>query len=649
MTAAELIAKYREAPVRFFRGTAKPYVRWWWLAGPFTREDIARQLRWVREMGFGGVELAWIYPSWIEEGDEPRPEWLGAEWTELVLFAKRSAEELGLGCDFTFGSCWPFGGSRVTRFSAEDAAQTFTGSSEQRLGCSWEEGPQPVLNHLSATALERYAMPLLEALRPALDERTGLFCDSLELRTEGMWSRELWGEFERRFGYSLRPFAEQLDTRPEIRYDYRKLIAETIRREFYEAFTEVCRRAGGYARVQCHGAPADLLAVYAAADVPESEALLFAPEFSRIAASAAAWAGKPIVSAEAFTCLYGFPGWDDSAETYWRKETTADLKLLADSLFAHGVNQVVWHGMAYQPAGRAVEFYASVHVGPESVFAAELPAFNRYLEEVSGLMRLGRAYGGLGVYLPFEDALMEDRLHDEERTPGANYRWEMRHATPPAEVEGFHPLWISQAFLREAHVEGGRVCSRELALDGLYVDCEWLDTEALTEFLRLARQGARIVWKQRCKQPGYRMVEFYDRDLEDLLRQPNVIAGLSGLTPLVSGGELPTYWGRLVGEELMLFFAHPQALQIGYPMDYGLGLSAEETEREIVLQWRGGKVRSNLRFPPCGSVIVMLDRQGSAWQVETSRFRPAAQHPLNSAAEQSVVDNQDKDGTDDSD
>lgn len=83
MSAAELLAKDGAAPSHFFHGTSKPYVRWWWLAGPFTREDIARQLRWVREAGFGGVELAWIFPSWTEEQDEAalKPEWLSTDST----------------------------------------------------------------------------------------------------------------------------------------------------------------------------------------------------------------------------------------------------------------------------------------------------------------------------------------------------------------------------------------------------------------------------------------------------------------------------------------------------------------------------------------------------------------------------------------
>ena len=109
-------------------------------------------------------------------------------------------------------------------------------------------------------------------------------------------------------------------------------------------------------------------------DIPESEAILFPPPFSRIAASAAALSGKPVVSAETFTCLYGFVTRANlEPYRYWHKEQVADLKLLADALFAQGVNQIVWHGMPFNGPGGRNEFYASVHVGPDAAFAAELP------------------------------------------------------------------------------------------------------------------------------------------------------------------------------------------------------------------------------------------------------------------------------------
>ena len=234
-----------------------------------------RQLRWIAQNGFGGVELAWIHPSWLEESllGAPRPGWLSGEWSELVAFAKREADALGLGCDFTFGSSWPFGGSWVR---AEDAAQTFDGLSEQRIRNSWEEQEGRIVNHLSRGALGHYAAPLLATLRDALaGSRSALFCDSLEISTERLWSSELWAEFEARFGYGLQAFTDELDQHPNVRYDYRKFRGEVIRREFYQAFTDLCRSHGAYSRVQCHGAPTDLLAAYAAVDVPESESRVF--------------------------------------------------------------------------------------------------------------------------------------------------------------------------------------------------------------------------------------------------------------------------------------------------------------------------------------------------------------------------------------
>ena len=586
----------------------KPYLRWWWLLGPFRQADIRRQLAWVRDAGFGGVELAWIYPSWYEESERgSRPEWLGPEWSELVAFTKAEADSLELGCDFTFGSCWPFGGSWVT---AENASQTFDGVSDQRLGCSWEKEAL-IVNHLSASALELFAEPLLTALKPALAGSTSaLFCDSLELATERLWTAELWDRFEAQFGYSLRPVCDALNEHADIRYDYRKLIAATIRREFYEAFTRLCHSNGAYSRAQCHGAPTDLLAAYASVDVPESEALLFPPEFSRIAASAAAWSDKRVVSAETFTCIYGFPGWDESAERYWRKETIGDLKLLADALFANGVNRIVWHGMPYQPAGEPVEFYASVHVAPDSPFSAELPSFNAYLTQVSSLLQSGSPYGELGIYLPYEDACMQDRLPEEERIPGANYRWEMRHAKPPAETEGFAPVWISRAFLEQASIVKGAICSRELTLSGLYIDCEWLDRDSLREILRLARAGARIVMKRRPREPGHIKWAGYELQLDEL---PDIT--LEVFSPLLSGENIPPYWARSAGEDLLLFFAHPLAKQIRYPMPYQMAREAVETNRDLILHWNGREIRLPLHFEPNGSVAVLVKPEGAVEQL----------------------------------
>lgn len=584
-------------------------MRWWWLSGPFTNQDIARQLAWVAGSGFGGVELAWIDPSWLDELERsaPRPAFLSQEWSDLVAFAKMQASASGLSCDFTFGSAWPFGGTWV---SAEDGAQTFDGISGERLRGSWEAAAGlevRVVNHLSSSALRDYAGPLLAALAPAIaGDRSALFCDSLEIATERLWSSELWNRFAEQFGYRLEPFLERLDGEPDVRYDYRKLRGEVMLKEFYQTFVEICHSVGADARVQCHGAPTDLLTAYAAVDIPESEALLFAPEFSRIAASAAAWAGRNIVSAEAFTCLHGFPGWDDSADELWQEETAGDLKLLGDALFANGVNQLVWHGMPYRPEGGEQEFYAAVHVGPDSPFAPQLPALNEYFATACRALRQGKPVATVGLWLPFEDGLMKDHIAEDERTPGANFEWEMRKARQSADWFGFAPLWISHSFLREAEVvAGGAITSRHSTVQAVAIDCEWLDADSLRELVRLAKAGGRVICKGIPKQPGYHKNKSFQQQLMSLnTNGPD-------LAPLLMGEKLPPYQAREMDGDLQLFFAHPAVDLISYPMKHRLFEEAVPTSREVLVRWAGREVAVALPFGLNDPVLLRISPTGA--------------------------------------
>jgi alpha-L-rhamnosidase len=608
--ARTILEKEDRPASAFFRGGSKPYARWWWLAGPFRHEDIRYQLAWLESNGFGGVELAWLWPSWMGGDAEPGVEWLSAEWSSLIAFTKQEADRLGLGCDFTFGSCWPFGGSVVAR---TDAARTFDGLSRQRLHGSWEgehTGELRVLNHLDRSALGRYAEALMPAFASGLrGSPSALFCDSLEIETRRLWDSKLWDRFAERFAYRLEGLEDQIDDDPDLRFDYRTLIAETILHEFYEEFAAICRAHGALSRVQCHGAPTDLLAAYAAVDIPESEAILFPPTFSRIAASAAALSGKTTVSAETFTCLYGFVTRSNPEPyRYWHKEQVADLKLLADALFANGVNQIVWHGMPFNgPAGRN-EFYASVHVAPGCAFAAELPAFNSYLELVSSFLKLGRVESRLAVYLPNEDNRQLDRIPDEERTPAAVYRWEMRHVVFPRETEGYAPLWISGAFLKDCEIVDGRLRVGDCSFSALLIDVEWLDGDALAEIVRLAEAGALVVLPSIPRAPGKRPRDDYQVLLDRLQGRENVVRRLADahIRPLVKGGDIPPFWARNTAESLYLFFGHPMVRDVQYPLRYGQSLCRDRLTRRIAIDFEGISSSIVLVFEPYQSILLRV-------------------------------------------
>ena len=356
--------------------TAKPYTRWWWFASDIKKEDIARQLDWLKERNFGGVEIAWVYPlnierykrfyTWITDEErrvvEPRQKWQSAEWSEIVAFAKEYSAKIGLGMDFTFGSAWPFGDSLVP---PEDAAKVYGSPGfKQEVIISWEYPLMGlVIDHLNKGAFERYAGRMGAALSKAarIGGKSAFFCDSWEVESAKIWTGGFSEAFKERYGYEIEPYMDGL-LAPENagpRYDYMKLVSEYVIGNFYKPFTERSRALGAFSRVQANGSPTDLLTAYAAADVPETEALLYEPDFSRIAASAAALSGKKDVTCETFTCAYGFP------RDRFKEEQAADLKLIADAVLANGVNRIIWHGTPFNPQNAAHdgEFYASVLVG----------------------------------------------------------------------------------------------------------------------------------------------------------------------------------------------------------------------------------------------------------------------------------------------
>jgi len=97
---------------------SKPYARYWWFASEIKKGDIKYNLDWLKQNGFGGVELAWVYPlnsrhRNLDTTYTPRQQWLSPEWQDVVSYAMLYADSLGLACDLTLGTLWPFGDSYV--------------------------------------------------------------------------------------------------------------------------------------------------------------------------------------------------------------------------------------------------------------------------------------------------------------------------------------------------------------------------------------------------------------------------------------------------------------------------------------------------------------------------------------------------------
>jgi hypothetical protein len=230
-------------------------------------------------------------------------------------------------------------------------------------------------------------------------------------------------------------------------------------------------------------------------------------------------------------------------------------------------------------------------------------------------MRKGRTYSKLAIHVRWEDNLMRDRLPRELRSPAAQFYWEMRHELVPREIEGYHPLWISAAFLKDASWDGARLHAGEAEFEALYLDCEWLDPEALSDVFRLAREGLPVILTRRPQRPGRSPrpvgAQEFESRLDDLMKLPSVSSSVAaaGITPLVEGPELPEFWARQDGEDLIILFAHPATREVRYPMQRGQANRLKAARRRLTIHAHGQARSVKLRFRPNQAVLVKVTRK----------------------------------------
>lgn len=614
-----------------FYPNALPCTRWWWFATEIKESDVKYQLDWAKANNFGGVEIAWVYPlhryqdmyarkyNRFYPKDTTAQKWLSPEWTEVVAYTKRYADTLGLSCDFTFGSAWPVAGSNIGK---EHTTQVYGDTAfRQTLTFAWEWPAIPlVINHLDSNAFNRFAEPVAAALKPALQgSKSALFTDSWEIKLNDklkVWTQGFEQSFQEKFGYDILPYMQQgIDSFPDVRYDYMMHLGDLVMDGFFRPYVRTCRALGAWSRVQCLAAPADVMSAYALVDIPETECMLNNPDYSKLVSSAAALAGKRLVSSETFTCMYGFPA------TYLGQEQTADLKLVADAMFAQGVNHHVYHGMPYNPRGSdTVTFFATTYFGPGGSLTPELPAFNAYMGKVSRLMEQGRSYSDVAVYVPYEDGVMKGAYPQERRRVWVWGEYELRYIDMPAELEGRHPLWINRDFLDQAVFKKGKLRIGDAAFSLLYLDVAYLDVRALRRVLALARAGLPVCLKRLPAEPCHIKSPDYADLLQALQALPNVRSELQALVtqpPLLAGDSLPAYWCRVLPDgSHLIFLAQPMAEHLTYPVYCGQSLMKESVFRDLTLTVGGHSIPYKAEFKPYQSILLQVSPAGKVTELD---------------------------------
>jgi len=407
--------------------TTKPWTRWWWPGSAVNKADLTRQLEQFAAAGLGGVEITPIYGA---RGAEDRYiPYLSPQWVEMLEHVGKEARRLGLGVDMATGTGWPFGGPWITE---TDSLQKLVLKDGRLAGApnrmmvkrAAPGGEGLVLDPYSATAMNHYLARFDEALVHLPEGMVrSQFHDSFEYYG-GAWTPDFETRFEAMHGYSIQPYAARLlghepadaDTLARLKSDYRDTLA-LLHQEYLEAWKQWSHRHGFLVRNQSHGAPGNLLDLYANVDIPETEVFgstpfpipglrrnadeirsdqdLPEPLVLRLASSAAHVAGHPLASSETCTWL----------RDHW-KVSLAYTKPEIDRLFACGINHLFYHGTVYSPQEAAWPgwlFYASTQFNPSNAWWVEFPVLNAYVQRVQAVLQSGQPDAEILLYWPIED------------------------------------------------------------------------------------------------------------------------------------------------------------------------------------------------------------------------------------------------------
>lgn len=403
------------------------------------------------------------------------------------------------------------------------------------------------IDHFSLPAIQHYLEHFDQSFKG--HDLKGLRCffnDSYEVddaRGQANWTPDFFTAFQQKRGYDLRTELPALlanddsDRHTRVLYDYRMAVSELVLEKFTRPWHAWAAAKGKLIRNQSHGSPSNILDLYDAIDIPETEGtdiLRF-----KFATSTANVSGKPLASAEAATWLN---------EHF--QSSLGDVKLALDKYFAGGVNHIFYHGTNYSPPQETWPgwlFYAAVHFTPANPFWKDFGALNAYVTRCQSFLQQGRSDNDLLLYFPFHDRNNQpgrELLHHFDGMEGFDGTY-FKQAGEELLEEGYAFDLISDLQLQKATAEKGKVRTsggnRYQAI--LLADVKYLPLETLEKLRDLAKAGVMILMFENMPQdvPGLHKLDerrtAFKKTMEELAACKTVFLN-NHLSELMKSGKV---------------------------------------------------------------------------------------------------------------
>lgn len=655
----------------------KPYIRWWWLGSAVDKEGLTYNLEEFAAKGIGGVEITPLYG--VQGNEENDIQYLSPKWMEMLSHCIAEGERLGVQIDMSNCTGWPFGGpwisdgdaAKTFRFNA-DTTEIFGVQTKQKVKRAAPGGEGWVMNHYDIDVLNRYLKPFEAAFaQSGCPWPNTFFNDSFEVYRAG-WDDKLPDAFFADHGYRLEEHLKEFaandgsEASKKVIADYRATLGRLYLENFVKPWTAWAHTHGVRTRNQAHGAPANLIDVYAAADIPECEGFGQSPftikglhhsggdirpndadpAAFKFASSAAHISGKKLVSCESLTWL------TDHFNT-----TLSLCKPEIDLILASGINHVYLHGAPYSPKGidfPGWKFYATINLSPTNPSIWEhCQGFLEYITRCQAFLSAGEPDADFLLYFPIQDVWMHDF-----KTQFMMLDIQKMHITMPEFKEdvmtilhkGYDVDYISDDFLQGVTVvRGGQLrTAAGTVYKGLVIPrCKLMPEETRARIEALRNAGAMVLGMDELDESGIVPETIMNREGMHVVRRSNEVGGKNYFLANLGPEDLDEWVSLACSAEMVEIFD---------AMDGRRGFAdvrrSEDGRTQVRLQIPSGGSLLLKTFPrkrgksDCGDWSYYgiggesIDLRNNSWElefIESAPAMPQERYTLDSLTEWTVL------------
>jgi alpha-L-rhamnosidase/Glycosyl hydrolases family 2, sugar binding domain len=440
----------------------------------------------------------------------------------------------------------------------------FAGKTRQMVKRAAPGGEGFTLDHLDKNAVDVYLKRFSDAFKGKPQGVRSFFNDSYEVYG-ATWTPTFFQEFKKNRGYDLAAHIKELTGKDStsadiarLKSDYRETMDELLLHNFTQNWTNWAHQLKSVTKNQSHGSPGNLLDLYGAVDIPETETFGSSyfpipglrrdpadirnvdpdPMMFKFASSAAHTGGKKLVSSETFTWL-----------TEHFKTSFSQCKPEAEQLFLAGINHIFYHGTTNSPANVPWPgwlFYASVEMNPNNSLWPQAQGLNNYIARCQSILQSGKPDNELLIYWPIYDVWnkakgldMALKVHDVDEWlhPTAFYKLSKDLSKSGYSFDFASDRLLKQSTVNQALISTNADASPYRVL--IVPQCEMMSPETLDQMIRLASNGAKVIFQALPKDvPGLNNLEARRTQLKATLTKLIFKDGIDGIKQFKIGTGL---------------------------------------------------------------------------------------------------------------